>query len=186
MSEMVSVGVSVDDELSRRLAESLRDYARLLGDYQEIAARLVLSIEAGASIADGEATRLMVADHAAGRGIDGCCTETARRIASAIRATDKADARARRVAAQRTAEGERDDARAEVTAAFIAGAEAMREHCAAELVQRAAWAHYRTEYHTAAGDDPDDTAAQSAALDGALRAIRALPVPPCPSAGDGR
>lgn len=99
-------------EMSKSLADARMDYARLLGDYQESAARLVLAIEAGASIAEGEATRLMVADHAAGRGIDGCCVETARRVANAIRATDTADARARRIAAQRTAERERDEARA--------------------------------------------------------------------------
>lgn len=100
-------------EMAKSLADARMDYARLLGDYQESAARLVLAIEAGASIAEGEATRLMVADHAAGRGIDGCCVETARRVANAIRATDTADARARRIAAQRTAERERDDARVE-------------------------------------------------------------------------
>ena len=101
-------------EMAKSLADARMDYARLLGDYQESAARLALAIEAGASIAEGEATRLMVADHAAGRGIDGCCVETARRVASAIRATDTADARARRIAAQRTAERERDDARVEI------------------------------------------------------------------------
>lgn len=99
-------------EMAKSLADARMDYARVLGDYQEAAAHLVLAIEAGASIAEGEATRLMVADHAAGRGIDGCCVETARQIADAIRATDTADARARRIAAQRTAERERDEARA--------------------------------------------------------------------------
>ena len=97
-------------EMAKSLADARMDYARLLGDYQELVARLVLTIEAGATTADAEATRLMVADHAAGRGIDGCCVETARRIADAIRATDTADARARRIAAQRTAERERDEA----------------------------------------------------------------------------
>ena len=70
-------------------------------------------------------------------------------------------------------------------AAWGEGAEAMREACAAELVQRAAWAQYRTEHHTAPGDDPDDTAAQATALDAALGALRSLHVPPCPEVSRG-
>lgn len=184
-------------EMSKSLAVARRDHARLLGDYQELVARLVLTIEAGATTADAEATRLMVADHAAGRGIDGCCVETARRIADAIRATDTADARARRIAAQRTAErtvialraaavaaghpaadGDPDAQLCAVrAAAWNAGAEAMREAAALVVANRAAWADYRTEHHIAPGDDPEDTAAQAAALDGALAEIRALPLP---------
>ena len=56
------------------------------------------------------------------------------------------------------------------------GAEEMRERCAVVLAGRAAWADYRTEHHTAPGDDPDETRTQMDALDGALAAIRALPL----------
>ncbi len=65
---------------------------------------------------------------------------------------------------------------AALDAARREGAEEMRERCAVVLAGRAAWADYRTEHHTAPGDDPDETRTQMDALDGALAAIRALPL----------
>lgn len=64
-------------EMAKSLADARMDYARLLGDYQELVARLVLTIEAGATTADAEATRLMVADHAAELAL-GTATEVSR------------------------------------------------------------------------------------------------------------